>query len=618
MGKLMITPALLLLLGGVATAATLPEAQSLYDRNRVSEAERDFAAFAADRGAAAEHRATAERELARIAWLIDGKADSALQHLEAARRFAAKPCDTAGLVARVLDEAERDEEALERGAALLSSCSEEQGRDRIRTHLIRARLDLAKRDAADRGRLLREAAAEGAKIVDRSNVEGARVRLQTSLLIGDPEGALRAWKDFFWLEDDADAPQALTAFGVTARFRDGLAANAGGAERLRLAELLMRAGFARESQRFATLHGLPGALASDPMWRKLRAYWDARHELEAVVLRANRALARGAARDSISLDEPAKAAMMKLMAAAGASGDPREALREQYGIVGSVGKTSGYPSIHMGHVIENHSDRVTQYGKSAAIHFLAIDNMVANGFESWLWDGSAMVGGWTDDDVIVHVRPGYVESPMRAFRLTSDSVERNEVIARQAARFAEDVAKLRARPVATLDGLNDRLQLQLVDQIWSAARSRAATDADVKRLFLAEFSKANLNQSIRVHEGRHAIDETLGFPDKVDQSVLEYHAKLSELGLTSYPRMALRNMNRSLEGEGPHDRGGARLFDEYRKWMEANSSQIMGFDADVPVLAQFDKLTDGQIREIARSLDPLASATGGVPQTGGN
>jgi hypothetical protein len=65
-------------------------------------------------------------------------------------------------------------------------------------------------------------------------------------------------------------------------------------------------------------------------------------------------------------------------------------------------------------------------------------------------------------------------------------------------------------------------------------------------------------------------------------------------------------LNRSLEGDGPHDKAGARIFDDYRQWIEAHRGEVMGYDPSVPALAQLDKLTDGQMREIARGLDPLA------------
>ncbi|MEO7655254.1 MAG: hypothetical protein ABIS23_06175 [Sphingomicrobium sp.] len=100
----------------------------------------------------------------------------------------------------------------------------------------------------------------------------------------------------------------------------------------------------------------------------------------------------------------------------------------------------------------------------------------------------------------------------------------------------------------------------------------------------------------------------MGFRDNVDQAVLEYQAKLTELALTAYPRMALGKMNRSLEGDGPHDRGGARVFAGFKAWMESNMDQIMGYDPNLPILAQIDRLTDGQIAEVAMELDPLTKS----------
>ena len=40
--------------------------------------------------------------------------------------------------------------------------------------------------------------------------------------------------------------------------------------------------------------------------------------------------------------------------------------------------------------------------------------------------------------------------------------------------------------------------------------------------------------------------------------------------------------------------------------MEANAAVIQGLDRERPMLPQFDLLTDEQMREMARSMDPLA------------
>ena len=594
-----------LLLASPAFGATLSDARSAYDRNHVAEAERMFAAVASDPTASADDRSAAMRELARIAWLIDADPKRALQHLIQAGQVGGKPCETSEMTARVLRESGQAKAALSKASELLNSCAEPAKLDVIRTHLIEARLDLATKGGADRARLLAGAMSEGEKLGAVAGLEGASARLETALLAGDAGAALAAWKDFYWLEE-SDAPPALAGWGVTQIIADGLKPGASADQRLKLADLLMHAGFAEAARRYAAAYGLPGAASASPAWRRLQAYWQVRDMVEATLLKVNRGLARGK-RDDKSIETAVAQGMAILMQAAGVRGEPRAVLLESYGMVGTgAGTTGGYPSLHLGHLVEDRRDRVSQYGKSAEIRFQSIDNMIGNGFESWLWDGSAGVGGWTANGVIVQVRPRYVAGPMRAEQYRHDSPARRELLAKQPAKAAEDIAKLRAKPVATLDGLSDRLQLQVVDRVDAVARSKAKDEEGVRRAFLAEFARANFDQSIYVHEGRHAIDAVVAGDKKVDQVTLEYQAKLSELALAAYPRMALRNMNRSLEGDGPHDKAGARIFDEYRKWMESHRGELIGYDPAVAALAQLDKLTDMQLREVARALDPLA------------
>jgi hypothetical protein len=258
------------------------------------------------------------------------------------------------MVSRVLREAKRDAEVVAAEPALIDACPLADKRDSIRINVIAARLDRASNVPAERPRLLDAAEADQHLLTQDAGVEGARVRLETALLRDDAQAALAAWKDYFWL-DETDSPQALEHFGATRLFVRGLAAKATAADTLALADLLMRAGFAQASRRYAESHGLPGKATASPVWRRLNTYWHERDRLEAEVLRVNRELARGH-KDEEALEVAAKSAMANLMNAAGASGDPRQALREHYGLVGTVGKTSGYPSIHLGHLVEDRVD----------------------------------------------------------------------------------------------------------------------------------------------------------------------------------------------------------------------------------------------------------------------
>lgn len=590
-----------LLFASTAHGATLADGRSEYDLNRVARAEIIYAGIVAEPSTSATERAGVERELARIAWLIDGDAARAVKHLDTALRVGDNPCASAELKARVLQEAARFDDAIRSSDELLSACPDPAERDPIRTHLVGALLDLAARSPSRRAALLAQAKAQEAQFTVNAGVEAARVRLETALLTDDANGAISAWRDYFWLEE-TDAPQALQHAGATALFSNGLRVGASTDERFRLVELLVRAGFSQSSQRFAAVHDLSGRLAGNAALLRVQAYWIERDRLEATLLRLHRAMARGTV-DEAGMQAAAEAFAAALVKAAGGSGEPKEALLKYYGIVSTSGQTNGYPSLHAGHVIEDRDDRVTQYGHVAGIRLVTIDNLISNGFTSWLWDGSAMVGGWTADGIIVHIRPAYVQAPLAGYQQTRDGEARRIFIASGNRLCAEDIAKLKQRQVVTLDGLNRRLQLQVVDRVATVARTRSHDEAGFRRAFLAEYSRANLDQSIFKHEGRHAIDEALGV--KSEQAVLEYQAKLSELALSDYPRMALGNMNRSLEGAGPHDRAGAKIFEQFRRWMEAHLDQILGYDPAIPVLAQLDKLSDDQLREVARSLDPL-------------
>src|SRR5688500_5971466 len=107
--------AIALFIAGAAqptAAATLAKAQSLYERNKVAEAERAFAAVSADTKASSLDRSAAERQLARIAWLIDADASRAVGHLERATAIGGDRCADAAMLARVLREAGRGVDAL--------------------------------------------------------------------------------------------------------------------------------------------------------------------------------------------------------------------------------------------------------------------------------------------------------------------------------------------------------------------------------------------------------------------------------------------------------------------------------------------------------------------------
>src|SRR5262249_12156618 len=157
------------------------------------------------------------------------------------------------------------------------------------------------------------------------------------------------------------------------------------ADVLALIEMLNRAGWATDSKQFADETGIAQRAADDPVWRKAAAYFTFDAAVRAETLRANREMAAGGHAawygDAIRTDLGA------LMQPVGLNRDPRTVRAENFALYGSLGETSGYPSLHGGHLEEDRHIAVDQYGHHAELRFIVIDNMLANGYESWLWDG---------------------------------------------------------------------------------------------------------------------------------------------------------------------------------------------------------------------------------------
>jgi hypothetical protein len=600
----------LLLLSCNAEASNFDEALNAYSQNNVAEAERALRRIATDPAAGAKDKASALRELARIKWHIDGNAATALHDLSQADATGGSNCDSGKLRARILQESGRARELLDKTNMLAAQCKDAAEAGLVQLDAAEAALDIASADAAARaGALARAKELLGNLHPDvRASLRASALALQLGLLVGDSAAALQAWKDYFWLTE-TDVPQGLKHpyRSATELFGAGLSRDAAPEARLQLVDLLVRAGFASAAERFAAINGLPGTAAGHPLWRKAAGYFQARKELQATIVASNRRVARGGKADN--LKGAVAKAQEQLMAAAGLRGDPQRALLEAYGLSGQVGDTDGYASVHFGHVVQSEQQSVEQYGHHAAVAFLALDNMISNGFNSWLWDGRAAAGGWTSPGpLIVQVRPEWTSAPLSAWSLFNGGSRRERLTARQAERMASDLAAVRDGSVVYLPGLADRLAMQVAQQVGGRARQLAGRGGDIRRAFLAEYWRANFKQSIVGHEGRHALDRGLvrGLA-RLSDSNLEYRAKLSELAFADYPRLAFNNINEpSLGDDSAHGKANERMLRQFADWIAKHSGQVQGYDPALPAVVQIDRLTDAQMRAIARSLDPIA------------
>lgn len=593
-----------------APTLSLQAADDTYFQMRVADSQAMFKAILDDPAAPAADKAGAARGLARIQWLIDLDATAAEATLERGLATGADLCGTLRMEVRILREA-GDPRA---GAALAvrrtADCPGVALTDRLL--IDRGRAELAW-SATARGSERRMAATRAkATLAGLSTLgllipDATRLKLGLALQTSDGRMALEAWRDFFWLTDhNVPVSYKMNDETVASLFKRALGVRPALADEVGLEALLVRGGFYEEAKAFDAQRSLAARAADRPDYKPIAVYLGFRRRFDAATLAFNRAQAHGHG-DGPAFEAQVLQILSETSTALGkGGGDPLAVMGAAFGLHGTMGKTGGVQSVHAGHVVEDNHYAVEQFGRRGTMRFVSVDNMISNGYQSWLWDGLAGAGGWSSDQDIVQVRGAYTPGAMNALAsFDPEMVSRDQ--ADQARGDRSDTEALKARSVVFLPGLQRRLARQSREQIAAKAHAASArTGEPYERTFLKTFWDAQVGHSIYIHEGRHALDHGAYPGDKaLASSELEFRAKLSELELSEFPRMPLAViLSADIGDDTPHGIGDTRIMQGLSDWIGAHHAEVAGYDAGVAATEQIDKLTDAQIRAIAHDLDP--------------
>lgn len=560
-------------------------------------------------------RVEIEVTLATLAWRYDRNLDEARKHLRAAESARARPGDVSAELARM--ETHRGDFDAARAAALRSLAAARSTSDRKRAAIAFATAVVEQALAAKfdgqtampaRGQV-RKALALVRPIVaaEPGSLVPSRLEVGLGLLAGDGRAALRGWRSYFRLSTSS-RPGSVLAEPST-----------------ELSSLLPRWTTART----AVTHRVVAALAASRFFDEAalatpRSH-QTRQELEILAYarfawRARRitdeyyrltALGRGdwgACQERLFAEA---AALWREIRPEGAPGFSPEAFEKlvdaRFGAMINIGETAGYRDLHMGHRVVDETREVSQYGRKAKVRFVALDSLVSNGFQSWAWDGRAQHGGWASEDLIVQVRPAYADGPLDAWRAITDPDDRAERARQVSSDSAGDEARAAANPSAYLPGLAGRLRAQGIQRMLSSLRARGLTGETLRIAFLAAYEHAEVESTIFAHEGRHAIDKTLG--ETFTPAELEYRAKISQVVFAPEPRLALGGIiDANIGDSSPHGQANERVMKGLVAWMSAHVAEVPSIDRSRPLLPQFDRLTDDQIRAAFASLEPMREA----------
>jgi hypothetical protein len=286
-------------------------------------------------------------------------------------------------------------------------------------------------------------------------------------------------------------------------------------------------------------------------------------------------------------------------------------MNKRFGLEWWLGTHNRYYGLLAGHRVLDTTRIITQYGFHSKVRFVSLDMMASDGYSSWFWDGRAMIGGTASESTIYQFRPGYVDEPFGIWEMVSDPERRAETEKKIMDSKSSDDTLARVKPYASLPGLALRLRYAGANRLLTDLQLKGLKGPDLCLGFVAEWERLTIESSIFAHEGRHLIDKQLygtSLDDSLSPADQEYHAKLSEVIFSSDAIITFSKLISAYGGDAsPHGQANERIMKVVVNWMDEHKSEIAGFDPTRPSLPQFDLLTDDQIRNLLRQVDPLVS-----------
>lgn len=289
-------------------------------------------------------------------------------------------------------------------------------------------------------------------------------------------------------------------------------------------------------------------------------------------------------------------------------------LRISFGVVSRSAEAPD--TFSFGHIIMSSDESIEQYGRKQSMHCLILDSFICNGYGDWLMGFTgAGVSGWAGPPA--EFAEVHVDYPSAIFEILSDPVLYRESISeRLPVLEAEDEQRGKTNPCGYFPGLSLRLFARGNERLLQRLKAQGLTGFELRTAFLRERQRLLRAAIILAHEGRHVFDIN-DKPDGYSGAELEFRAKCSEVVFAPDPLLVAGlghifcpNIGRE---DNSHGSANTHIMKLLVDWMQTHSAEVAGLDSSRPLLPQFDRLTDDQMRTAFRSIDPRAQENpGGV------
>ncbi|MEM7201187.1 MAG: hypothetical protein AAF628_13015 [Planctomycetota bacterium] len=621
-----ILPVVGLLVAGYLALGSEDEAAILWARIKQADAAHDIAAErrlldqAAAVQATAKERGRFERRLAVLQWKYDRDVEGARERLRAAAIGTEATRAWLALCRLELEVGTPDAAvaAADQARAIASVAGARRAARRASARAVVERAVRARRaggagvDEALRAvwqELLDDVRAEPGELGP------SRLLLRAGVLLEEWPSVLTAWRSYYQVAPGLAAPNTVIGAGERLAAACGDPSDGGEAQRTAQIEALAESLFFEAAALAALAPAAPTALRQQPRVREVLAYAALLRDFEVMTEDYYRltALGRGdKTRYREALAERSAAFFEALGVESSGDADARlerlsELADERFRAMINFGMTAGYYDLHMGHRAIDDRRTVEQYGKRADVRFISLDTIVSNGFQSWAWEDGGQHGGWATAETIIQVRPAYADGPLRTWRQMHAPSERGPFEQELARESELDWSRAAKDRHAYLPGLRLRMRRQGLEALLSRLREQGLEGDGLRAAFIAELQRAIQESSIFAHEGRHAIDNA-GPGRSAPGWQKEFTAKLSEVAFAPEPRLSLGGiLSANIGSDSPHGRANLKVMEGLVEWMSKHRAEIEGLERERPLLPQLDRLTNEQLRNAFRSMDPLAN-----------
>ena len=572
-----------------------------------------------------ESKAQALIMQATIAWKFYREPEQAREWLRQAADLKVKEYEVQSTLSRVERQSGRFEQALASADRVIELAASEtqwvQARSLWAQAIWEQSLARVKTDQPCDGHLVEQGVTVLKEVLRKApgHPDPSRLLLALALLANDGEAAWLAWKSYFNVVGE-DRPEGILS-GPYDLLADVLPRWQGGRpsrqEGIALIRGLGGSRFYEYGRLLARLFFENDTFDDAPDVRDRLLYADTIEAFRKIAEDYYRMLALGK-KDEVAFEKALMEEAERLWSALSfAMGPPEFSLqtfstemKTRFGahiILGGTGNYRGKVLI-MGHLVDQQTRTVEQYGFQSEFSHLVYDMMVSNGYSSWFWDGRAAIGGWSTANEMASVGSRGTAKYYKTWWLVMDDVERTKAEQYVADRIESEEQAVRKGLSAPLYGLSRRMQLKGTRAAIDELSDSGLEAADLAPTFVHWYAQFHVGKSIFAHEGRHSIDQKFFADDwkRWSGAEKEFRAKLSEITFSSDPYLALADLLAQSVNRSRHGKANLKIRKALVKWMEAHREEIEGIDADKPLLVQADLLTADQVRRCFTDADPLA------------